>query len=233
MLHQTAHRKRLLTAYTSRNNPLELAWRTPILQHWRFLGPDIIDQPLPEIAPTIFFDLNLRYIVLDYWQMPPGPERDNTEKWVAAALPQAVPIYDDGRLKVYQSPPKKETVPYLSLGQGWQDRQSSFNELSSSNELITRHFAAHQHPELFVHHPQDQPLILEITAATQPQNKKSLTLFMDNKAIDTIQIGPNYSKQTFTLPPSKKTLLKLRLAADNPDGYISVSRISLRTGETN
>jgi hypothetical protein len=35
MLYQTVHGKRLLTAYTSRDNPLELAWRTPVLQHWR------------------------------------------------------------------------------------------------------------------------------------------------------------------------------------------------------
>ena len=63
--YQTVHGKRLLTAYTSRDNPLELAWRTPVLQQWRALGPDIIDQPLNLIAPTIFYDFNLRYIVLD------------------------------------------------------------------------------------------------------------------------------------------------------------------------
>ena len=32
LLHQTTHGKRLLTAYTSRDNPLELAWRTPVFQ---------------------------------------------------------------------------------------------------------------------------------------------------------------------------------------------------------
>src|SRR6185295_3150161 len=46
MLYQTVHGKRLLTAYTSRDNPLELAWRTPVFQQWRYLGSDIIDQPL-------------------------------------------------------------------------------------------------------------------------------------------------------------------------------------------
>ena len=51
----------------------------------------IINQPLANIAPTIFFDFNLRYIVLDYWQMPPGPERDSTEQWLFAALPNAAP----------------------------------------------------------------------------------------------------------------------------------------------
>jgi len=93
MLHQTTHGKRLLTAYTSRDHPSDLARRTPVFQQWRYLGPDIIDQPPDVIAPTIFNDYNLRYIVLDYWQMPPGPERDSTEQWVAAALPGASPIY--------------------------------------------------------------------------------------------------------------------------------------------
>jgi len=155
LLHQTAHGKRLLTAYTSRNNPSERAWRTPVLQQWRYLGLDIIDHPLDEIAPTVFYDMNLRYIVLDYWQMPPGPERAGTEQWVQAALPNSPPIYDDGRLKVYHTPQKTETRPYLSFGEGWGSRQVDGNEVTRSINKTAF---------LGLHHPDIAPLMLNIEA---------------------------------------------------------------------
>jgi hypothetical protein len=221
MLYQTVHGKRLLTAYTSRDNPLELAWRTPVLQQWRALGPDIIDQPLDLIAPTIFHDFNLRYIVLDYYQMPPGPEREATERWVAAALPGVAPIYDDGRLKVYQSPSKQETQPYLTLGSGWSKRQE--NEAAS----ITRTFSSDQ-AELFLHHPQNQPLTLEITAAAQSPQK--LTLLAGDTPLIQVEVTPTLTGQAITLPPLSGDLVKLTLKSEQPGVAISVSRVSLRGG---
>ncbi|MEM7029819.1 MAG: hypothetical protein AAF629_09660 [Chloroflexota bacterium] len=121
LLYQTAHGKNLLTAYTSRQNPLDLSRKTPVFQQWRNLSDDIINVDLATVAPTIFHDFQLRYIVLDYYQMPPGPEREGTEKWVTAALPNISPIVDDGRLKVYEAPPMTNRVPYIQLGDGWGD----------------------------------------------------------------------------------------------------------------
>lgn len=119
LLYQTVHGKKLLTAYTSRDNPLDQSWRTPVLQEWRTLSDDIIKANLAAIAPTVFHNFGIKYIVLDYYQMPPGPERDNTEKWVSAALPNQLPIYHDDRLTVYQAPPMTTPQPYLQLGKGW------------------------------------------------------------------------------------------------------------------
>ncbi len=119
LLYQTTHRHKLLTAYTSRNNPLDLSWRTPVLQQWRTLQDDIIKTDLAALAPTILHDFQVRYIVLDYYQMPPGSERTGTERWVAAALPNQPAIYQDERLTVYQAPAMKVRHPYLQLGQGW------------------------------------------------------------------------------------------------------------------
>lgn len=219
MLYQTVHGKRLLTAYTSRDNPLDLAWRTPVLQQWRYLGPDIIDQPLDRIAPTIFYDFNLRYIVLDYYQMPPGPEREATERWVAAALPGIAPVYDDGRLKVYQSPPKQETQPYLSLGNGWGKRQEN------GDGSVTRAFAADQ-AELFLHHPQNQPLGLElVVTASTPQN---LTLLAGDIRLTQFEATPTLTTQEIELPPLSDDLVKLSLVSDPAAGEIMVSRVSLR-----
>ena len=51
--------------------------------------------------------------------MPPGPEREATETWVAAAIPEHPPIYEDERLKVFQMPSLTERRPYLQLGPEW------------------------------------------------------------------------------------------------------------------
>ncbi|MBE7473879.1 MAG: hypothetical protein DPW09_13100 [Anaerolineae bacterium] len=221
MLYQTAHGKRLLTAYTSRDNPLELAWRTPVFQHWRYLGPDIIDQPLDRIAPTIFYDFNLRYIVLDYYQMPPGPEREATERWVAAALPNTLPIYDDGRLKVYPTPLRREPQPYLSLGQGWSKRQETANS-------ITRAITDDRPAELFLHHPQNRPLILEITAASPGNPPPALTVFADGEPLGRIEITQTPAAYTLALPPLSLEWVKLSLQADSPSDAVTVWRLSLK-----
>jgi hypothetical protein len=225
LLHQTVHGKQLLTAYTSRANPLELASRTPVLQHWRNLGPDIIDQPLDQIAPTIFFDFNLRYIVLDYWQMPPGPERDSTEQWVAAALPGATPVYNDGRLKVYQSPPKIETQPYLSLGAGWDNRRQD------ATGLITRSFAAGaSRPELFLHHPQGKRLTLEISA-TADRNNQTLAVFAEDEMLEIIPLKKEFFAHLLHLPPTDAPFVRLKFQAGKAEGQIIISRVGLSEGE--
>jgi hypothetical protein len=223
MLYQTVHGQRLLTAYTSRDNPLELAWRTPVLQHWRFLGPDIIDLPLADIAPTIFYDFNLRYLVLDYYQMPPGSEREATERWVVAALPGAWPIYDDGRLKVYQTPPKQETRPYLTLGDGWSKR------LDSPVGLVSRTLTADQPAELFLHHPPPHPLTFEITAimpTTATLTLSALEETAQERQLAQFKMGPALSTQTVKLPLFTAGLVKLKLTASA--GEVTVSRVSLQ-----
>lgn len=217
LLYQTVHGKRLLTAYTSRDNPRLLATQTPVFQQWRNLGPDIIDQPLAEIAPTIFYDFNLRYIVLDYWQMPPGPERDRTEQWVAAALPNAAPVYADGRLKVFQTPPKTETRPYLSLGAGWSRR-------IENSQVITRSISF-DGAELFVHHlPAATPLQLEITAAGP-----ALQILVEGQAAPGVVelTMSQFTAHTIPLPAGEQPLLKLKLLPAAPSTGVTVSRVSL------
>jgi hypothetical protein len=220
LLHQTVHGKRLLTAYTSRNNPRLLAPKTPVLQQWRSLEPDIIDAPLAQIAPTIFYDFNLRYIVLDYWQMPPGPERDGTELWVAAVLPNAAPVVDDGRLKVYQSPPKTETLPYLSLGDGW-------SEIEKMDSLLTTRNLQGGGADLFVHHPtESESLALEISAGGDGVGH-ALQLFAGETLLGTLPVSPDFENAVFALPPGNSPLLKLRLVATDPNLDVSISRLAL------
>lgn len=125
LLYQTTHGKDLLTGYISRQNPDDLSWRTPVLQEWRTLQPDIIQVDLPALAPTVLHDFGVKYIVLDYFQMPPGPERRGTERWVSAALPNQTPVFQDDRLTVFTAPPLTVRQSYVQLGNGWGELQSA------------------------------------------------------------------------------------------------------------
>jgi len=210
LLYQTVHGKRLLTAYTSRDNPLELAWRTPLLQHWRYLVADIIDQPLAEIAPTIFYDFNLRYIVLDYWQMPPGPEREGTEKWLQAAMPQATPVYNDGRLKVYRTPPQTVVQPYLSLGEGWGKHD---------DEPVSR--VINDQAELFLHHASTSPLTLEVTAQG---GGATLAIWQADQQMAQLSLTDEFNYYQMALPTLTTELVKFSFMVDKP---ITVSRLAI------
>jgi hypothetical protein len=225
MLHQTTHGKRLLTAYTSRDHPSDMARRTPVFQQWRYLGPDIIDQPLDMIAPTIFNDYNLRYIVLDYWQMPPGPERDNTEQWVAAALPGASPVYDDSRLKVYQTSAPADLQPYLSLAAGWRDRQTDDN----GNLARSVSVAPNQPAQLDLHHPQGLNLTLEITA--RGETPQTVAVLLNGKVIGQMALIRDFNSYTFDLPPLSGEMVELKFQSDNPAGSMVVSRVGLRVAQ--
>lgn len=222
LLHQTKHGKRLLTAYTSRDNPLELAWRVPVLQHWRYLGPDIIDVPLDQVAPTIFYDFNLRYIVLDTWQMPPGPVREATERWVAAALPGVAPIYEDGRLKVYSSPPKGETAPYLSLGAGWGPRQSGQD--GSVIRTLAEGWA-----DLGLHHPLAQPLVLELAVAGGSGGRQRLKVYAEEQHLATLLLSAEVQTYHLNLPGLAADFVKIRLEAVDPESVVSVQRLGLKS----
>ncbi|RME43497.1 MAG: hypothetical protein D6796_13015, partial [Caldilineae bacterium] len=201
LLYQTVHHKRLLTAYTSRDNPLDPSWRTPVLQQWRTLRDDIIQADLPAIAPTVFRDFNLKYIVLDYYQMPPGPEREGTEKWVAAALPNVEPVYRDDRLTVYLAPTPDAPRPYLQLGDGWGDLSPAGGEATRTAGPVAT---------LAVRHPGDAPLRLTVTAAP-PHTLAGLSAFAGDVPLPltlagegqtaVISLPPGTTGVRLTLPP--------------------------------
>jgi hypothetical protein len=123
LLYQTVHRRPLISAYTSRHNPLSIVERTPLLQNWRFLGPDIIDADLGVIGISVLNRFNVGYVVLDLWQMPGGAEREETMKITRQVLPALAPAYEDGRFIVYRVPQALDPQPFLALGDGWGEQQ--------------------------------------------------------------------------------------------------------------
>lgn len=119
LLQQTVHRKPLAVAYISRDDPRTLVERAPVFQHLRRLGPDIIAFDLAAQGGQALHDLGIRWVILDRYQMPAGPERayvDAAARQIFGAQP---PVYEDVRLTVYEVESPAVSAPYLALGDGW------------------------------------------------------------------------------------------------------------------
>ncbi len=123
MFNQVYHGKKLIAAYFGKPNPLSVVKKTPVLQHFRYLGPDIIAQDISEIGTSVLASFNVRYVILDLYQMPGGREREVTLHLTEKVFDDTVPFYRDGRLIVYKVEKPAEPRPFLSLGQNWGHRE--------------------------------------------------------------------------------------------------------------
>jgi hypothetical protein len=123
MFNQVYHGKKLIAAYFGKPNPLSIVGKTPVLQHFRYLGPDIIAQDISEIGSSVLASFNVRYVILDLYQMPGGHEREVTLHLVEKVFGNTMPFYRDERLIVYQVEEPADPKPFLCLGQNWGRRQ--------------------------------------------------------------------------------------------------------------
>jgi hypothetical protein len=160
LLFQTVHHKPLVSAYTSRSNPLAPAWRTPVLQTFRYLGPDINSDDPRALADTVLHDLNVRYVIVHKHDLPPGDYREQTLALAAHVFGDWPVVVDDEWLKVYRRPDDtSRRLPYLVLGEGWGDRQWDGQQAARAIEPAGATFQA----RLAV----GDALSLEITAASE------------------------------------------------------------------
>lgn len=116
LLYQTVHQRPLTVAYISRDDPRTLTERVPVLQHFRHLGPDILQVDPVQTGLTILRDLDVAFVVLDRYKMPGGEERAYTTALALAIFEGQTPEYEDERLTVFAVPKVEWTQPYLSLG---------------------------------------------------------------------------------------------------------------------
>jgi hypothetical protein len=124
LLYQTVHQKPLVSAYTSRSNPQAPAWRTPVLQSFRYLEPDINSGDPVGLAGTVLGDLNVRYVIVHKSDLPPGEQREKTLALADDAFGAWPIVVDDEWLKVYRVPEDVgRRLPYLVLGDGWGERR--------------------------------------------------------------------------------------------------------------
>lgn len=120
LLYQTVHHKPLTVAYISRDDPRTLTERSPVLQHFRHLGPDILDVDPVALGPTVLADLGVGWVVADRYKMPGGLEREYTSALAEAIFAGQAPLYTDDRITAWWVTPVDAPLPYLLLGAlGW------------------------------------------------------------------------------------------------------------------
>ncbi|HIQ12191.1 MAG TPA: hypothetical protein EYH29_04910 [Caldilineales bacterium] len=118
LLYQTVHGKPLTAAYITRTDPRTLPGRVPVINRFRHLAQDInrVEDPAAW-APTLFEFMDIRWVVLDRYKMPPGPTREYTESLAQAIFRGQTPIHQDDRLTVYEAPrPPAFPRPFVEIG---------------------------------------------------------------------------------------------------------------------
>ncbi|MBX3010721.1 MAG: hypothetical protein KF832_04405 [Caldilineaceae bacterium] len=116
LLYQTVHEKPLAVAYISREDPRTLTERVPLLQHFRHLGPDIIEVDPVQVGRTVLNDLGIDLVIQDRYKMPGGLERSYTEEVANALFVDTPPLYQDERITVHRVEPPTVSLPYVVLG---------------------------------------------------------------------------------------------------------------------
>jgi hypothetical protein len=162
LLYQTVHGKPLATGYVTRDDPAVLRERAPVLSHFWFLGSDIqtADFDLSRQGIQVLHDLlGVRWVVLDRYKMPGGPERTITDAYAQAIFAGQPPLYEDERITVYAVPEPGQRAPYLILAPGWRPRQSD------EAGHIWRELPAGQAAGLEIVNPAGSSLGLEIEAS--------------------------------------------------------------------
>ena len=119
LLYQTVHEHPLISAYTSRTNPLSIVERTPILNQLRTLEPDIIVYEASRIGFSVLADLDIRYVINHPLTMGVGDERAVTSQVLKQLFGFEPLAVNEANLVVYRVPPPAPYVPYLTLGEGW------------------------------------------------------------------------------------------------------------------
>jgi hypothetical protein len=132
LLYQTEHGKPLTIAYISREDPRTFTERAPVLQHFRHLGPDIVELDLAVQGQQVLSDLGVRWVALDRYKMPGGPEREVTEALAREIFGGQEPVFEDERLTVYEVTRGAGGGPYVVLGEGW----GPFNPQTRSREVL-------------------------------------------------------------------------------------------------
>ncbi len=223
LLYQTVHGKPMVAGYTSRTNPQSPAWRTPVLQTFRYLGPDVNSQyPPEELASTVLNDLNVRYVIVHKMDLPPGDYRETTLGLVDRVFAGWPVIVDDEWLEVLQVPEPAYRLPYLTVGEGWGPRQWEENgplrEMTGPEATFNARLAtpATVHLELDVAAGPRPETGLEISVAGQPVGSYSLT--PGTTTIETMSLALESGQSLVVLrsqPPAGIALTGIRLLVDD------------------
>jgi hypothetical protein len=200
LLYQTAHGKPLSTGYISREDPRTLVERAPVLQHFRRLGPDIVEIDLEQQGQQVLEDMGVRWVVLDRYKMPGGPEREVTEALAQEIFAGQAPAFEDDRLTVYEVTPGAGAGPYVALGEGW----GPFDVETRSREVLGS-AAAPNSATVLVLSPGAYPATLVVTVApgssagSRPANGDTYEV--------RLALQPGINALTIDSPPGERTVI--------------------------
>ncbi|MCE7989473.1 MAG: hypothetical protein DYG89_50620 [Caldilinea sp. CFX5] len=213
LLYQTVHHKPLAVAYISRDDPRTLTERIPLLQHFRHLGPDILEVDPVAVGSTVLTDLGIDLVIQDRYKMPGGLERSYTEELANALFTGQAPLYADERITVHRVQPPTKPVPYVLLGAvNWGPREER-EDGHRQRALIGRS------APLAIHHapPQSQ---LQLRYRTLP-------------GVD-LQIRTGDSQTLATFPPTTEAAVVIvDVPAPTPSGSESTINLALSTEQPN
>lgn len=216
LLYQTVHGKRLISAYTSRDNPRSLVDRTPVLQEFRRPGQAhvVVGEPA-EVGMTVLQAFDVRYVALDFYQMPDERLRSQTLDVVCQIFGAQQPIYSDERLMVYELRPERARSSFVRLGRGWSAEEHTSEGPSRS---------AMGDAEVVVYSPVAQDVVLQLTLLSATGGRVTVT-------------GEGLSGASEVLAPDEPALMELLLSASagdnvvslrfNGDGRLELRRVSL------
>jgi hypothetical protein len=170
LLYQTVHEHPLISAYTSRSNPLSIVESTPVLNMLRTLEPDIIVYDAGAIGFSVLADLDVRYVVNHPLTMGAGDERTVTNRVLKQLFGARPPAVNEPNIVVYRVPPPEPYVPYLTLGEGWGQVELTVTEpqrvVACGTPLsdVRSDEANTCEANLIVHRRVEQPLLLRMGA---------------------------------------------------------------------
>ncbi len=133
MYFQTAHHKPIFGGYISREYPHPFLRSTPGYQELTYedgMG-DMFAAGRAEWLSALQL-YRTRYIVLQKDRLPdrdePPADVEPSRRAIHHVLgADAKPSYEDAQVEVYTVPPPAEAVPFLSVGDGWEPRESGPN----------------------------------------------------------------------------------------------------------
>ncbi len=184
LLYQTVHGKPLTAAYITRTDPRTLPGRVPVISRFRHLAPDInYVEDLAAMAPTLFQFMDIQWVVLDRYKMPPGPTRETTEALARAIFGDQPPVYQDDRLTVYETSRPAQPQPFVEIG--W-----DFGPLQPGPRRAVR-----DHAFFILHTPQPGTYLLTLIpdaenhAAWQVEDEKGRVLMRGDARAQTVSLS--------------------------------------------
>lgn len=222
LLYQTVHQRPTVSGYTSRTNPQSPAWRTPVLDTFRYMGPDVNSGQPRALAPSVLTDLNVRYVIVHKTDLPPGDYRRHTLVKVDEIFGDWPVVVDDDWLRVFRVPQPDLPLPYLVLGQGWGTRE--WRDGGPARTLVN------PVATLLARLPSPDHVNLELVAYSLDETI-SLELNLDGKVIGTYMVS--HQPSTITTPeiflPAGESVIQIRV--DQTSETIVFTRVSLNAGQ--